>query len=65
MIPASWVTPNLSTLKAVVPLITFVGSAVAFYMLLQIQAKTSVGRLAYRCHQLILLGTTLIFLGTL
>jgi transcriptional regulator with AAA-type ATPase domain/polyferredoxin len=62
VIPTEAVTPNLGTLKALVPLITLSGAIPSLFMLKEIAAKYSLPKIIYRAHQLILSLTSLIFL---
>jgi hypothetical protein len=60
--PAETVTPNLGTLKALIPLITLSGAILSFFMLKAIAAKYSQPAIIYRGHLAILSFTSLIFL---
>lgn len=61
-IPRDWITPQLGTLKAVVPLVT-IGSATASFVLLgKMCSKYSIPSVVRRAHQGILLVATLVFL---
>jgi hypothetical protein len=62
VIPAHTVTPNLGTLKALIPLITLSGAIPSFFMLKAIAAKYSSPEIIYRAHQAILAITSVIFL---
>jgi hypothetical protein len=62
VIPAEVVTPNLGTLKALIPLITLSGAILSLFMLKSIAAKYSLPKIIYRGHFLILSLTSLIFL---
>ena len=62
VIPAEKVTPNLGTLKALIPLITLSGAILSLFMLKSIAAKYSLPKIIYRGHLLILSLTSLIFL---
>jgi transcriptional regulator with AAA-type ATPase domain len=62
VIPAEAVTPNLGTLKALVPLITLSGAIPSLLMLKAIAAKYSLPKIIYRAHQAILILTSLVFL---
>lgn len=62
LIPSAWITPNLGTLKAVVPLITLVSSIASFSLLARLSSKHSLPSFVRQAHQGILLITTLIFL---
>jgi hypothetical protein len=62
VIPADAVTPNLGTLKALIPLITLSGAILSLFMLKSIAAKYSLPKMIYRAHLVILSVTSLIFL---
>jgi hypothetical protein len=62
LIPPEMVTPNLGTLKALIPFVTLVGAVSSLLMLKAIANKYALPRLVYRGHQTILLLTSLIFL---
>jgi hypothetical protein len=62
LIPVERVTPNLGTLKALVPLFTLTGAIPSFLMLKAIAEKYSLPRAIYRAHQVILGITSLAFL---
>ena len=62
IIPADAVTPNLGTLKALIPLITLSGAVLSLFMLKAIAAKYSLPKIIYRGHQMILSLASLIFL---
>jgi hypothetical protein len=61
-IPASWVTPDLGTLKALIPLITLAGAVSSLIMLAKLAKKHDIPAFARRFHQGILCVTTLLFL---
>ncbi|UCD30320.1 MAG: 4Fe-4S binding protein, partial [Planctomycetota bacterium] len=58
----SWVTPNLATLKGLIPIITLVGATISLFMLAKIVEDFSIRRVVHRLHQLIMACTTLLFL---
>ena len=62
VIPLEMVTPNLGTLKALIPFVTLVGAVSSLLMLKAISNKYELPGLVYREHQAILLLTSLIFL---
>jgi hypothetical protein len=62
VIPVYLVTPNLGTLKALIPVITLSGSIASLCMLKAIANKHSLPVTVYRGHQAIVLLTSLIFL---
>jgi hypothetical protein len=64
-VPSEWITPNLGTLKVVVPLITFASSIASFSLLSRLCSKYSLPVLVRQSHQGILFVTTLIFLVVL
>jgi len=62
IIPADAVTPNLGTLKALIPLFTLLGAVLSLFMLKSIAAKYSLPKVIYGGHLVILSLTSLIFL---
>jgi hypothetical protein len=64
-IPAEWVTPNLGTLKAVIPLITLAGSCASFVMLGRLCRKNDLPESVRTSHQALLVIATLVFLVVL
>ncbi|MEJ2477279.1 MAG: cyclic nucleotide-binding domain-containing protein [Desulfobacterales bacterium] len=64
-IPTSWITPNLGTLKALIPLITLAGGISSLVMLARLAAKNGVPKSTQRFHEVILSFTTLVFLAIL
>lgn len=62
VIPSAWITPELGTLKAVVPLITVGGCLASFLLLVNLSGKHALPPLVRRAHQGILLVTALLFL---
>ena len=62
IITAETVTPNLGTLKALIPLITLSGAVLSLFMLTAIAAKYSLPKIIYRGHLVILSLTSVIFL---
>lgn len=61
-VPAGWITPNLGTLKALVPLITVAGSFASLMMLSRLSRQHDLPNLARRAHQGLMLVVTLAFL---
>jgi polyferredoxin len=64
-IPVSWVTPDLGTLKALIPLITLVGAVSSLIMLVKLSKKHALPAFVRRCHKGILSVTSLLFLAIL
>lgn len=62
VIPSAWVTPNLGTLKILIPLITLFGSISSLLILEKLAAKHSVSHPVLKGHRWVLLATTLVFL---
>ena len=62
IIPVDLVTPNLGTMKVLIPLITLTGGIGSLFMLKAIADKYSLPRMAYRGHQTIIFMTSLVFL---
>jgi DNA-binding NtrC family response regulator/ferredoxin len=65
LVPRNWVTPNLGTLKAVLPVVTAAGAVISLYVLNKIATKWSIPQAARRAHQLVLVCTALVFLAIL
>ena len=61
-IPYSWVTPELGTLKALVPLVTLAGAAASLVMLGRLAKRHGIPNSVLRAHRCIVLATTLAFL---
>ncbi len=61
-IPLSWVTPDLGTLKALIPLITLIGAVTSLIMLAKLSSKHAIPAFVRRFHQGILSVTALLFL---
>jgi len=61
-IPSEWITPNLGTLKVLVPLITLGGSIASFVMLARLCRKFGIPPGVQRAHQGVMLLTSLLFL---
>jgi hypothetical protein len=61
-IPVDMVTPNLGTLKALIPLFTLTGAVLSFVMLKAIAEKYELPKMVYRAHQVILSLTAILFL---
>lgn len=62
VIPSEWITPELGTLKAVIPLLTLLGAGVSAALLVQLSDKNALPRWVRRAHQGLLLVLTLTFL---
>lgn len=62
IIMASWITPNLATLKALIPLATLAGSIMSFHVLGKMAANHCLPAWVYRAHQLLLAVATGVFL---
>jgi hypothetical protein len=62
IVPIDLVTPNLGTLKVLIPLITLTGATTSLLMLKAIADKYSLPRMTYRSHQVIILLTLVAFL---
>jgi hypothetical protein len=62
VIPPAMVTPNLGTLKALIPFVAIVGAVSSLLMLKAIANKYALPKSVYRGHQAIILLTSLIFL---
>lgn len=62
VIPADWITPNLGTLKSVVPLITLSGSVASFWVLTRLSSKYALPSIVRQSHKAILVVITLVFL---
>ncbi len=61
-IPASWITPNLGTLKGLIPVITLIGAISSLIMLTKLAKKHDIPSFARRFHKGILYVTTMLFL---
>ncbi|MEI6206096.1 MAG: sigma 54-interacting transcriptional regulator [Desulfuromonadales bacterium] len=61
-VPREWITPELGTLKVMVPLITLAGSIASLLLLSRLARKHSIPPFVRKGHQGILLVTTLVFL---
>ncbi len=61
-VPAGWITPNLGTLKALIPALTLMGSVSSLLMLAKLAEKHSISPVVFRMHQGILSVTSLLFL---
>jgi hypothetical protein len=64
-IPTSTVTPDLGTLKALIPLVTLASVIAALLMLANVSEKYSFSRASLRAHQLILTATAILFIHLL
>jgi transcriptional regulator with GAF, ATPase, and Fis domain len=64
-IPPEWITPNLGTLKAVIPLITLAGFSASFVMLSRLSRTNDLPPFVKQSHQLLLVITTVVFLVVL
>jgi transcriptional regulator with AAA-type ATPase domain len=62
VIPAAWITPNLGTMKVLIPLVTLAGAICSFFMLAKLAGKYSIPQSVRRAHQGIMLLMTLFFL---
>jgi len=62
VIPATWITPNLGTMKAIIPLVTLTGAISSFFMLAKLAGKYSLPTSVRRAHQVIMLLMSLFFL---
>jgi transcriptional regulator with AAA-type ATPase domain len=65
VIPAVWITPNLGTLKALIPLVTLAGAVSSLFALAKLAGKYSIPASVRRAHQGILLILSLFFLAIL
>jgi len=65
VVPAEWITPNLGTLKALIPLVTLAGAISSLYLLAKLSGKFSIPRFVRLAHQGIMLLTTFVFLAIL
>jgi len=65
VIPVDLFTPNLGTLKALIPLFTLTGSVLSLFMLKALADKYSLPKMVYRGHQTILFMMLLVFLFVL
>jgi transcriptional regulator with AAA-type ATPase domain len=65
VIPADWITPNLGTMKALIPLVTLTGAISSFFMLAKLAGKYSVPPAVRRAHQGIMVIISLFFLAIL
>lgn len=61
-VPPEWVTPNLGTLKALVPLATLAGAVTSIIMLKQITRRHAVPAAVSRAHQGLMALTALVFI---
>jgi len=64
-IPAAWITPELGTLKALIPFITLMGTIFSLVMLDKLSEKHAIPLFIRRRHQGILLVTSVFFLAIL
>lgn len=62
VIPEPWITPNLGTLKALIPTITLTGAASSLVVLAKLSEKYSIPVFVRRTHKGILCLTSLLFL---
>ncbi|MDT8420389.1 MAG: sigma 54-interacting transcriptional regulator [Desulfuromonadales bacterium] len=62
IIPADLITPNLGTLKALIPLITLIGAASSISILTKLARKHSISSGVNKTHQGIMIATALLFL---
>jgi hypothetical protein len=64
-IPLEWITPELGTLKALVPLVTLISFLASFFLLTGLSSKYSLSAFVRRAHQGIMIITTIVFLAIL
>ncbi|MBF0501168.1 MAG: sigma 54-interacting transcriptional regulator [Candidatus Riflebacteria bacterium] len=62
IIPNEWITPELGTLKAVIPMVTLLSSTASFLLLTRLHRKYSLSRFVLLAHRGMIIITTLIFL---
>ena len=62
VVPHEWITPNLGTLKAVIPLVTLICAVASFLLLSRVNGKNALSPFVLRAHQGLMLVTTLVFL---
>ncbi len=62
VIPAPWITPNLGTLKAVIPIATIIATITSFIMLAKLAKKHDMPPSLRKANQGIVLMTAVIFL---
>jgi len=62
IVPADWITPNLGTLKALIPLITLIGASSSIIMLAKLAKKHAISSATNKTHQGILIMTALLFM---
>ncbi|MCG6538072.1 MAG: hypothetical protein L7F78_25990, partial [Syntrophales bacterium LBB04] len=62
LVPAEWITPNLGTLKAIIPLITLLGLTTSILLFSVLSKKNSMPLMVSRAQQGIMLVTALVFL---
>ncbi|MCP4590852.1 MAG: hypothetical protein GY842_08905, partial [bacterium] len=60
-VPQGWVTPELGTLKAVIPLVTIGSLGASLLLLDRIGGKCGLPTLVRRAHQLILAASAMLF----
>lgn len=65
LVPREWITPNLGTLKILVPLFTLAGALASFLMLGRLGDRYAITRAVRRTHQGVQLLATLVFLVVL
>ena len=61
-IPVAWITLELGTLKAVIPLITLVGAIASYVLLTRLSGKYALSPVVRHAHQVVIIITTLVFL---
>ena len=62
IVPATWITPNLGTLKILIPLLTLIGSGCSLYVLKRLSEKHAIPLFVRRTHQGIMVVATLFYL---
>jgi hypothetical protein len=65
VIPTAWITPNLGTMRALIPLVTLIGSVSSFWILAKLAEKYAIPQFVHHAHQGILLIISLLFLAIL
>jgi len=63
--PAEWFTPDLGTLKGLIPTVTLVGATCSLVLLTKLSKKHSIPKFVCRAHKSLLLVTTVCFLVVL
>jgi transcriptional regulator with AAA-type ATPase domain len=65
VVPAAWITPNLGTLKALIPAVTLIGAFSSLYLLTKLSGKFAIPAFVRVAHQGIMFITTCVFLAIL